>query len=186
MPTLASTLPRLRRDETLLLVVDVQERLVPVMSDAATVIKNCALLARAARQLNLPLVATEQYPARLGATVPEIAAHFSAAPHAKMLFSACTDEVQEALRAAGRRTVLLCGIEAHVCVLQSALDLLAESYTVFVARDAIGSRTPENAHIGWERMRLAGAWPTSTESAIFELLREAGTDDFKALLPFLK
>ncbi len=184
--SLPRSLPRLRRDDTLLLIVDVQERLVPAMHDAENVVQNCALLARAARQMKLPIVVTEQYPQRLGATLPAIAEHCSSAAHAKMLFSACIDEVSEVLRESGRQTVLLCGIEAHVCVLQSALDLLDAGYTVFVVRDAISSRTPQNAEIGWARMISAGCLPTSTESAIFELLREAGTPDFKALLPFIK
>lgn len=178
--------PRLRRAETLLLVVDVQERLIQAMSEGETVIKNSALLARAARQLQSPIIATEQYPAKLGVTVPEIAEHLTEAPYPKMLFSACTDEVRGALHATGRRTALLCGIEAHVCLLQSALDLIEDGFTVFVARDAISSRTLANKEVGWQRLMAAGALPTSTESAIFELLREAGTSDFKALLPWIK
>lgn len=159
----------------------------PAIHEAARVEKNCSLLLRAASQLGLPVIITEQYPARLGATLPallELAPE--ATPHPKMLFSACTEPVQTALQETGRRTVLLCGVETHVCVLQTALDLLEAGFTVFAARDALSSRTPENWSAGYERMMRAGIWPTSTESAVFELLKEAGTPDFKALLPFIK
>lgn len=177
----------LRRDDTLLLIVDVQERLMPSIHEAARVEANCALLARAARQLGLPLMLTEQYPEKLGPTTHTVreAAGFPPAI-GKLRFSACTEATLPALESSGRKTVLLCGVEAHVCVLQTALDLRTRGYHVFVARDAISSRTPENAHIGWERMLQAGAMPTSTESAVFELLEEAGTADFKAMLPLIK
>lgn len=178
---------RLHRERTLLLIVDVQERLMPAMHQSEATVKNCALLARAARQLEIPIVITEHNPARLGSTldaINEVAAAYEPIP--KMLFSACTESTLEAIKASERGTILLCGVEAHVCALQSALDLREAEYTVFAARDAITSRIPENAQIGWERMMRAGVLPTSTESAIFELLVEAGTPDFKALLPFLK
>ena len=159
----------------------------PAMHHADAVVKNCALLARAASQLEIPVVITEQNPARLGSTleaVRQVAGETEPIP--KILFSACTESTLEAIRATGRNTILICGVESHVCVLQSALDLLDAEYSVFAARDAIASRTPENCATGWERMMRAGVLPTSTESAIFEWLVEAGTPDFKALLPYLK
>jgi len=189
---MASTtyLPRLRRDETVLLVVDVQERLMPLIFEAERVVRNCAVLVRAAGVLGLPVVATEQNPGKLGATVPEVASVLSetgaGGPLAKMLFSACTDGVVAALERHGRRSVLLCGVEAHVCVMQTALDLVERGFTVFVAENAISSRYEADKRVGYERMRLAGALPTSTESAIFEMLREAGTAEFRALLPLVK
>jgi nicotinamidase-related amidase len=142
-------------------------------------------------QLQLPIVLTEQYPERLGATVPEIATVIAQgedvpAPVAKMLFSACTESVQTRLRELQRPTILMCGNEAHVCVMQSALDLMEDGYQVFVPFDAISSRSESNKQIGWERMLRSGVVPTSTESAIFELLREAGTPDFKAMLALIK
>ena len=177
---------RLVCDDTLLFIVDVQERLLPAMHGAEQVERNCALLARAARQLDIPILLTEQNPARLGRTVDSIAAVAMQVAMPKMRFSACTEQTRTALAATGRRTVLLCGIEAHVCVLQSALDLLDLGYTVFVPDDAIASRQAANQQVAGERLRLAGALPTSAESAIFELLQEAGTPNFKALLPFIK
>ena len=140
-----------------------------------------------ARELRLPMVVTEQYPEKLGVTINSVreAAGFPAAI-GKLRFSACTEQTLAAIESSGRKTVLLCGVEAHVCVLQTALDLRERGYQVFAARDALSSRTPENAQIGWERMQSAGVLPTSTESALFELLEEAGTPDFKAILPLIK
>ncbi|MBV9470755.1 MAG: hydrolase [Abitibacteriaceae bacterium] len=178
---------RLHRHDTALLIVDVQERLMPSIYEAEKVEKHCTLLAHAARQLQLPVVVTEQYPEKLGRTVPAILeAIDQLEPLPKTLFSACTPAVLETLRATSCSTILLCGVETHVCVLQTALDLLGHGFNVFVAYDAVSSRQESNKQVGWERMMRAGALPTSSESAIFELLREAGTPDFKALLPLLK
>ncbi len=183
----APHLPRLRRNETLLLIVDVQEKLMPVIHQAERVEANCAVLAKAARELHLPTIITEQYPEKLGPTANAVreAAGFPTAI-GKLLFSACTPQTLAALASSGRKTVLLCGVEAHVCMLQTALDLREHGYEVFAARDALSSRTPENAEIGWQRMQQAGVLPTSTESALFELLEEAGTPEFKAILPLIK
>lgn len=190
MSTAKPPLPRLRREETILLIVDVQDRLAPAMFEAEALVRNCTTLAAAAVQMQFPIVVTEQYPERLGATVPEVSAAIAQsgemAPVSKMLFSACTESVQATLRELGRPTILMCGIEAHVCVMQSALDLLEAGLQVFVPHDAISSRQESNKQIGWERMLRSGAFPTSTESAIFELLREAGTPDFKAMLRLIK
>jgi nicotinamidase-related amidase len=177
----------LRREDTVLLIVDVQERLVPAMHNPQHYVERCTLLARATAQLQLPVIVTEQNPERLGSTLPELSEVLGTiAPITKMLFSACTPETREALRATGRGSVLVCGAEAHVCVLQTVLDLLEQDYTVFVAHDAIASRRDDDKQIGWERMKAAGAIGTSAESAVFELLGEAGTPEFKALLPYLK
>jgi nicotinamidase-related amidase len=180
-------LPRLKQEDTVLLIVDLQERLVPVMLESERVVKNCATLAATARRLEIPIVVTEQNPAKLGATVePARSAIGDSAAVAKMTFSAWTQEVQDLLASYGRRTILLCGIEAHICVLQTALDALEGGYTVFGAYDAISARQAWNRQIGWERMRGAGVLPSSTESALFELLGEAGTDDFRALQSLIK
>lgn len=178
---------RLRKGSTLLLIVDVQERLMPAIHNAEQVEKNCLLLARAAAHLQIPVLMTEQNPEKLGRTWSSIReAAALTTPVAKMRFSACEGSTHDAIKASERDTILLCGVEAHVCVMQTALDLHDAGYAVFAARDAMGSRQIENAEIGWQRMMRAGVLPTSAESAVFELLEEAGTPDFKVLLPFLK
>jgi len=181
-------MPRLTTENTLLLIIDVQERLLPAMHESAATAQSCSILARAASLLHIPVLITEQYPEKLGSTVAAI--HDAGAEHqvfSKKQFSSCTAEVMAALlRHPARRHILLCGIEAHVCVLQTALDLRDKNYDVFVARDAISSRTTANAEIGWERMRGAGAIPVSVESALFELLQTADRPEFKAIHPLIK
>lgn len=185
MPT--SSLPRLRRDDSVLFIVDVQEKLVPVLHEPETLIRNCVTLAKAASILGIPVVITEQNPYRLGPTVEPLRdAVADTQPYSKMLFSAIIPEVKAQLEQLGKRTVLLCGCETHVCVLQTSLDLLELGYTVFTPRDAVSSRTPANLEIGWDRMRLSGVLPTSAESALFEWLVTAGTNDFRSLLPLIK
>lgn len=178
---------RLRREDTVLLVVDLQEKFLPVVHEFDRVQKNASLLLRVAKQLQMPIIFTEQYPEKLGRTRPEL---LEIAPEApvipKLLFSACTERTLQAIEQSGRKTVLVCGIEAHICMLQTTLDLRERGYHVFVPRDAISSRTPQNVEAGWQRMMQAGVLSTSAESATYELLVEAGTPDFKALLPFIK
>src|SRR5512138_475624 len=172
---------RLSRERAALLVIDIQERLLPAIWEKERVVRNAVTLAKGAAVLGLPVLATEQYRKGLGATVPEVAAAIPRfAPLQKLAFSACGAEgLIPALRAAAISDVVLCGIEAHVCVTQTCLDLLDDAFGVFVAADATSSRTPENHRFGIERMRDAGAAILSTEMALFELLREAGTDAFK-------
>jgi nicotinamidase-related amidase len=181
------SIARLRPEQAVILIVDVQEKLLPAIHDFERVENNCSLLLRVAAQLQIPVIITEQYPERLGPTLGSLR---QLAPHAslisKLRFSACVESTLDALEKLGRKTLLICGVEAHVCVLQTALDLVEREYSVFAARDAISSRTIENAEIGWQRMMRAGVLPTSAESAAFEMLQEAGTPDFKALLPFIK
>lgn len=177
---------RLHRESTLLMIVDVQTRLMPVIHEAERVEQNAVLLAQAANELKIPVLITEQNPRHLGQTIEPLRPFAPETPMEKMRFSACTDSVNAAIAASERKTILLCGVEAHVCVLQTALDLLRQEYSVFVARDAISSRTPQNAEIGWQRMLRAGAVPTSAESAVFELLEEAGTAEFRTMLRLVK
>lgn len=179
-------LPRLTPDNCLLLIVDVQTRLLPEMWDAQRVERNLVLLATLARRLEIPVVVSEQNPTRIGSTVDavkEALGEFE--PVTKMRFSSWPS-VQSQIEAAGRKTVLLTGLESHICVNQTALDLIDNDYTVFGVYDAISSRQNWNRQIGWERMKGAGVIPTSTESAIYELLGEAGTDDFRFMLPMVK
>jgi nicotinamidase-related amidase len=177
---------RLRREDSILLVVDVQEKLLPHIWRHEELLKNCVLLVEAAQRLEVPVLAVEQNPRHLGRTAgPLREALGETNIESKLCFSACpTVAAQIAERP--EAAIVLCGIEAHVCVLQTALDLLAAGRQVFVAGDAVSSRVPENRAVGWERMMAAGALPTSAESAVFEWLGQAGTDDFRALLPLLR
>ena len=180
--------PRLTRAGSSLLVIDVQERLLPAIADREEVLANIGRLVRGAQTLGVPVQVTEQYRKGLGASVPEIAdAVEGFAPVEKLAFSACgAPGVRDALRRGGRGGVLVCGIETHVCVTQTCLDLREEGMEVFVAADAVSSRTRRNHDVGIERMRAAGAVIVSTEMALFELLGEAGTDEFKRILPLVK
>jgi len=179
---------RIPRARTGLLVVDLQERLLPAIFEKERVTQNCVRLIKAATILGLPILATEQYRKGLGPTVPEVAAAIPAfAPAEKTSFSACGAQgFGAALKAKELANVILCGIEAHVCVSQTCLDLLDQGYRVFVAADAVSSRTKENYHLGVERMRDAGAVIGSTEMLLFELLQRAGTDEFKQVLGLVK
>ena len=178
---------RLRRDETLLLLVDVQERLLPAMFEAERIVRHVSLLARTARLLQLPVVVTEQNPSRLGATVAPIARVLEEfQPIPKMAFSACVPETLTALRDSGRRSVVLCGLETHVCITQTALDLVENGFTVFLPQDAVSSRYESDKRAGLERIKGAGVVPASTEMLVYELLGEAGSGEFKALLPYVK
>jgi nicotinamidase-related amidase len=169
-------------------VIDLQERLLPAIFEKERVTDNAARLARGAAILGIPTLATEQYRRGLGPTVPELAqAIASFAPLEKMAFSACGAPAFLAALAQHKvQTALLCGIEAHVCVSQTCLDLLERGTQVFVAADAVSSRTAENWRLGLDRMRQAGAVIVSTEMALFEWLGQAGTDEFRQILPLVK
>ena len=179
---------RLTRARAALVVVDVQERLLPAIFEKERVLQNVVRLIGGAGVLQVPVFATEQYRKGLGPTVPEVAAAIPGfAPMEKVAFSACgAAGFVAALKAKEVSDVVLCGVEAHVCVTQTCLDLLEEGFRVFVAADAISSRTPENYRFGVERMRTAGAAIVSTEMVLFELLEQAGTAEFKQILALVK
>jgi nicotinamidase-related amidase len=180
----------LEAERCALLVIDIQEKLLPPIFQKARLVKNCQLLIRLATILKLPALMTTQYAKGLGDTVPEIA---SLLPETeaidKHMFSCFgSDAFCSVLkRMPGKRnTVLLCGMESHICVAQTALAAVREGYIVHVASDAVSSRTEWNWKIGLERMRAAGAVISSTEMMIYELLRSSGATGFKELLPYLK
>jgi nicotinamidase-related amidase len=179
---------RISRAEAGLVVVDIQERLLPSIHERERVLRNAIRLAKGAGVLNLPILVTEQYPKGIGRTVAELAGAVPEfAPLEKTAFSCCgAKNFISTLASRNVRDVVLCGIEAHVCVCQTALDLLDQGIGVFVAADAISSRTPENRQHGIERMRDAGATIVSAEMILFELLEEAGTDQFKKILELIK
>ena len=174
---------------TALAVIDVQEAFRPHIPDFAEVAARCALVAHAARLLGVPVVVTEQYPKGLGHTAAEIAAVLPEgfAPVEKTAFSSCGAQPFVArLEEAGARQVLLCGIEAHVCVNQTTHDLLARGYQVHLLTDCVSSRTEQNLRTGLDKMFRAGALPSSTELALFELVRDARHEQFKAIQKLIK
>jgi nicotinamidase-related amidase len=179
---------RIQKGAAGLVVVDIQERLLPAMFEKERVVQNAVRLLKGAAILKVPLWATEQYRKGLGATVPEVAGAVAGfAPMEKLAFSACgAAGFRATLEKAKVSDVILAGIESHVCVSQTCLDLLAAGLRVFVVADAVSSRTPENCRLGLERMRDAGAAIVSTEMALFELLEQAGTEAFKQILPLVK
>jgi nicotinamidase-related amidase len=170
----------LDRERTALVVVDVQEAFRPAVPDFDDVVENTLRLMKGAKILGVPVVVTEQYPKGLGHTVPEVAEHLpdSVRPIEKVRFSAAE---ADGFDLGDRDQALVCGIETHVCVNQTVLDLLDAGSEVQVAEDAVGSRTEENKRIGLHKMERAGAVLTSVETALFELLGRAGTDEFKTV-----
>jgi len=180
----------LEPEQCALIVVDIQEKLLPPIWEKERLVRNAQLLIRLAGILKIPALVTTQYVKGLGNTVPEVAALLPDTPPIdKLMFSCFGSEVFCSLlkRLPGQRTtVLLCGMETHICVMQTALGALREGYLVHVASDAVSSRTELNWRIGLERMRAAGAILSSTEMMIYELLRSSGAPAFKELLPYLK
>lgn len=179
---------RISRAKAGLVVVDIQEKFAPVIHELPRMIQNSLRLIKGAAILRVPVFATEQYRKGLGSTVPEIASAIpNFAPMEKNSFSCCgAPGFIETLQAKGVQDVILCGIEAHVCVCQTCLSLLDAGFRPFVIADAISSRTPDNHRLGVERMRDAGAVIVSTEMILFELLERAGTDEFKRILTMVK
>jgi nicotinamidase-related amidase len=172
-----------------LIVIDIQEKLLPPIFEKERVVKNSQLLIRLAGILNIPVIATTQYAKGLGTIVAEVASLLPEGAVDKMMFSCFGSAVFCSLlkRVPGNRTtLLLCGMESHICVAQTALGALREGYLVHLASDAVSSRTDWNWQIGLERMRVAGAVISSTEMIIYELLRASGTAAFKEMLQYLK
>lgn len=179
---------QLRREEALLVVIDIQERLLAAIPDGERLVKQCGILLDGLAVLGVPVFYTEQYPRGLGPTVPLLLPRLAAATRfEKMSFSCCGEEsFLDRLEETDRNQILLCGIEAHVCVLQTALDLLENGYQVYIVADAIASRLSENREIALRRLQGEGAILTSVEIALFELLGVAGTDEFKAIAKLIR
>jgi nicotinamidase-related amidase len=180
---------KLDRSRTAVLVIDIQSRLTPAMPpDAlASVVKYTRALVGAAKELGLPVLATEQYPKGLGNLIPEVREVLPTPPLEKVHFSCGADPAfAAALEKTGRRQLVVCGMETHVCVFQTVRDLVAAGYEVHVCSDAVSSRTEEHRRTGLELCRDAGAIVTTAETAIFDLLHEAATPEFKKVAPLVK
>ena len=175
--------------ECALIVIDIQEKLLPPIFEKDRFLRNAQLLIRLAGILNLPIIATTQYARGLGDTVSQVKDLLPEGAIDKQMFSGFGSDVFCSVlkRLPGpRNTVLLCGMESHICVMQTALGALREGYLVHVASDAVSSRAEWNWKIGLERMRAAGAVISSTEMMIYELMRSSGSEAFKQMLPYLK
>jgi nicotinamidase-related amidase len=178
---------RIERNRAALLIIDLQGRLLPAVQDPDHLVRHVTTLARCAEILNVPVAATEQYRKGLGPTDATVAAAIkNFTPIDKLTFSGCVEPILGELRGRARRDIILCGVETHVCVTQTALDLLDAGFRTFVVSDACSSRTRENWQIGLERMQAAGAILVSVEMIVFELLGCAGTEEFKRVLPEIK
>lgn len=167
-----------------------QEPFLNVIHERTRLTENVRLLAQTAAILNIPVVSTVQYAERMGGLVPEISEVLPSStrwPLDKLCFScARSEEFAAFLTTTGRRQILLCGVETHICISQTALDLVHLGYQVHVAADAVSSRTQEKHKLGMERLRDSGVLPCAAEAAVYELLGEAGIPEFKSILKLVK
>ncbi len=180
--------PSLKPDNTGLVVVDPQTKLLRVMRRGPLVVDNIIKLLHLADRIELPVTATEQYPRMLGPIAPEISARLPEADLIKKMdFDCCAvDQFNDRLSEARIRNIILTGLETHICILQTALGLKEKGFAVHVPQDAVDSRTEENWGVGIEQMRQTGIVITSTETVIFLLLGKAGTPEFKEMLKIIK
>src|SRR5512133_2345939 len=180
----------LEADSTALIVVDIQEKLLPPIFEKERLVRNAQLLLRLARILEIPVLATTQYAKGLGPTVPEIASLLPPGEVTDKTAFSCfgSDRFCSSIRELPgiRNTLVVCGMETHICVLQTVLGALNQGFLVHVASDAVSSRAEWNWQIGLRRMEIAGALISSTETIIYELLRGSGTTAFKEMLQYLK
>ncbi len=179
---------RITKENTVGLIIDIQERLLPAMEENETLLHNCQILVNGLQELSIPLLATQQYTKGLGETVEgirSIVKDFS--PIEKKDFSCCDESLfAEALKKADAKNVIICGMESHVCVLQTAIDLKEAGYTPVVVMDCVGSRSYDNVDLAAERFRYEGIMMTSYESILFELTKSATAPEFKAISKLVK
>ncbi|MGH7792542.1 MAG: hydrolase [Thermodesulfobacteriota bacterium] len=181
----------IQKDKTALLVIDMQEKLMKAIPEEIQelITKNAGILIESAKTLGIPITVTEQYPKGLGLTIPEIKEKVGGdfSPIEKVAFScARSPEFQLALKDTGRKEVLVCGIETHVCVLQTVIDLMNDGYTVYIPADAVASRRELDWERGTKLIEKTGAIVGTTETFIFQLLERAGTDEFKKISRLIK
>ncbi|MBC22369.1 MAG: isochorismatase [Phycisphaerae bacterium] len=182
------SIARLRIDHTAVLVIDVQERLLPTIVDRDRLVNNCSVLVRATQELGVPTLMTEQYVKGLGRTVDSLA-HCLPNPAArieKTRFSGLVELVDQQLKSWGTRSVLVCGLEAHVCVLQTVLDIQSSGLQAFVATDAISASNRDQIQPALSRMQASGAILTGVLSALYELMEDARHPAFRTCLELVK
>ncbi len=176
---------KLKKEDCLLLVIDIQERLIPVIHQHEEVIHNANILLKGMEILGVPVIVTEQYPKGLGNTCKEILLGEDAKVMEKITFSClANDYIKESVQS--KKQIIICGVEAHICVLKTALDLLDEGYQVHLITDAVSSRKKENKQVAIERMKQSGVFISSTEMILFQLLDKAGTEEFKLISKLIK
>jgi len=172
----------LTQEEAVLMVIDIQVKLVPTMKHIDKIIKNTNTMISVAKKLGIPILVTEQYPKGLGKTVSEVIDNLEeVSTYEKITFSSYTSEVTAALEGLGRKKIIITGMETHVCVFQTVRDLLRHGYQVFVVGDAVCSRTKENYLNGLSLMSSMGAVVTNSETVLFDLMKQSGTPVFKEL-----
>lgn len=182
------TMRLLEKANTGLVIIDVQEKLMPVVERSQIIIENIIKLLLLSKLFNLPVILTEQYTKWLGPTLPDIIESLTEyKPIPKMYFNCCDVEAfNEQLNSEDLKNIIVVGVESHICVFQTCLSLVNKGYQVHIPQDAVGSRTDENMHIGLELSNKAGALITSTESVIYQILKKAGTKEFKQMLKAVK
>ena len=179
---------RIHKDKAALLVIDIQERLFPFISENEMLVRNVPILIEGMKTIGLPVFVTEQYVKGLGETIPTVARATEGIQRVeKMAFSCCDEPTfMEKLAVSGKEFVIITGIETHVCVLQTTIDLLANGFHPIVVEDCVSSRKLNDKAVAIERMRREGAIITTYESILFELLRYSGTETFKAISKLVK
>lgn len=179
---------RIDAGDSLFLIVDVQEKLIPAMWHKEDTVQTCAKLLQSAKILQVPHLVSEQYPAGIGHTDASLLEHIDPENVVEKMTFSCMEEpvFVEAVKSRGKKQIVVCGMETHVCVLQTVLDLLSADYQVFVIEDAVASRSVKNKMLGIERMRQCGAQIVSSEMVMFEWLKRAGSPEFKSVLPLIK
>ena len=176
-----------QKSSTALLVIDVQERLMPVIDNAQQVFDNVNKLLRGAEILGLETIVTEQYPKGLGNTCKEVVLSENQTVLEKICFSCLqSSNINDQLKLTNVKSLIICGVESHICVLKTALDAVEAGYQVHVVADAVASRSAHNKQLALERMRQSGVFITSVEMILFMLLNEAGTEEFKAISKLIK
>ena len=179
---------RILKDDTAAIIIDIQERLFPVISEGRRFLQNSLKLIDGLQVLSVPIVVTQQYTKGLGPTIPSVVEKFSEFSYIEKISFSCFDEpsVRENLLSLKKHNIILCGIESHVCVLQTCLDLLENGLMPVVIEDCVSSRNLNDKKIAIKRMRQEGACITTFESLLFELTRKAGDDEFKRISGIVK
>lgn len=178
----------LSREDAALVIIDIQEKLFPLVAEKKKVLRNLRKIIQFAKIINMPIILTEQYPKGLGQTIPEIKELLpDIEPIEKIEFNSFhSKKFREAVESLGVKTLIIAGIEAHVCISQTSIEGVNNGYRVCVLSDAVSSRYPEDKEVALERMMQSGVIIASTEMVMFELLRKAGTREFKEVLEIIK